>query len=80
MTCPAPFCSVPVMEPDPMDEVDVPQVYTMEDAQDSELEAGNKLACKVRRITCVCVCVCVCVIEGPPYGRHLGVVGNSKCL
>ena len=36
-----------VVEPDPMDEVDIPQVYTIEDAQESELEAGNKLACKV---------------------------------
>ena len=29
------------------DEVDIPQVYTIEDAADSELEAGRKVACKV---------------------------------
>ena len=30
-----------------MDEVDIPQVYTIEDAPESELETGKQLACKV---------------------------------
>lgn len=50
--CPSPFPPVPasVVEPDPMDEVDIPQVYTIEDAPESELEAGKQLACKVTGI------------------------------
>lgn len=39
-----------------MDEVDIPQVYTIEDAQESELETGKQLACKVRRAITVNIC------------------------
>ncbi len=49
---PLPLALVPasVVDSDPMDEVDIPQVYTIEDTQDSELETGKQLACKVQRI------------------------------
>ena len=53
MTCSTPsFPPVPasVVDSDPMDEVDIPQVYTIEDAPDSELETGKQLACKVRML------------------------------
>ena len=53
MTCSTPsFPPVPasVVDSDPMDEVDIPQVYTIEDAPESELEAGKQLACKVHML------------------------------
>ena len=49
-----PSVATPVVDPDPMDEVDIPQVYMIEDAPDSELEAGKKLACKVHTTTVYC--------------------------
>ena len=41
----------PPMDTEQVDEVDIPQRYTIEDASDSELEAGKKLACKVSPVT-----------------------------
>ena len=43
----------PAVDTEQVDEVDIGQrhMYTVEDASDSELEAGKKLACKVSPVT-----------------------------
>ena len=65
-----PLVSVPVLDSDPLVEVDIPEVYIIEHATESELEPGNKLACKVSSFFSR-----VAVMRPPPYlGRLVCVL------